>query len=151
VAAEPESTRAVNEPMDAQLFKLIVTRAEARVHAVTLSPVVVFGIKVQYHGERWRIHRRYSQFVALHSELSDLYPDVRLPRLPPKSLGLFTPATARSPAVLKRLALLQTYVSELLLEQTVRESPVVLDWIQLVNEVSRAPHTRPRANSPLSR
>lgn len=116
-------------------FQLDVTHAEPRIHGITLAPVVVFRIHVLYAGDSWVIHRRYSQFVTLHSELNDLYPDVKLPRLPPKTIALFAPSSAKSSAIQKRLQLLQTYATELIKDPVVRQSPVVLDWIQLANDV----------------
>jgi len=115
-------------------FQLDVTHAEPRIHGITLAPVVVFRIHVLYAGDSWVIHRRYSQFVTLHSELNDLYPDVKLPRLPPKTIALFAPSSAKSSAIQKRLQLLQTYATELIKDSVVRQSPVVLDWIQLAND-----------------
>lgn len=50
--------------------------------------LTVFWQEIVHGAERWLTMRRYSQFAQLDSELRDLYPKVRLPKLPPKSFAL---------------------------------------------------------------
>jgi hypothetical protein len=64
----------------------------------------------------WQVARRYSHFHSNHVTLSSMFPGLRLPKLPPKTLRMGnTPFAPPDPeTVASRMVLLDTYLKQLL-------------------------------------
>jgi hypothetical protein len=114
---------------------LKILRSETRFESVSLTPLTVFVIRVQYKSETYSIERRFSQFATLDETIKDLLPGLPIPKFPSKSATLWKSKVDHD-VVSKRLEGLQVWLSALLASPRVLRSPMLLDWIQHSNDVS---------------